>query len=51
MDEKPSIQALQRAHGWLRLPNGKAITGQIHEYKRNDTTTLFAALEVATGRV
>lgn len=51
MDEKPSIQALQRAQGWLRLPNGKAITGQSHEYKRNGTTTLFAALEVATGLV
>jgi transposase len=51
MDEKPSIQALQRAQGWLRLPNGKAITGQAHEYKRNGTTTLLAALEVATGRV
>lgn len=51
MDEKPSIQALQRAQGWLRLPNGKAITGRSHEYKRNGTTTLFAALEVATGWV
>lgn len=51
MDEKPSIQALQRAQGWLRLPDGKAITGAAHEYKRNGTTTLFAALQVATGQV
>jgi len=51
VDEKPSIQALERAQGWLRLPNGKAITGASHEYKRNGTTTLFAALEVATGFV
>ena len=51
VDEKPSIQALERAQGWLRLPNGKAVTGRAHEYKRNGTTTLFAALEVATGRV
>jgi transposase len=51
MDEKPSIQALQRAQGWLRLPNGKALTGASHEYQRNGTTTLFAALEVATGQV
>jgi transposase len=51
MDEKPSIQALQRAQGWLRLPNGRAITGAAHEYKRNGTTTLFAALQVATGHV
>lgn len=51
VDEKPSIQALERAQGWLRLPNGKALTGYNHEYKRHGTTTLFAALEVATGMV
>ena len=49
--EKPHIQALERAQGWLKLPNGKAITGFNHEYKRHGTTTLFAALEVATGLV
>jgi transposase len=51
MDEKPSIQALERAQGWLRLPNGRALTGYAHEYKRHGTTTLFAALSVATGQV
>ena len=51
VDEKPSIQALERAQGWLKLPNGKALTGYSHEYKRHGTTTLFAALEVATGLV
>ena len=51
VDEKPHIQALERAQGWLRLPNGKAMTGYSHEYKRHGTTTLFAALEVATGLV
>lgn len=51
VDEKPHIQALERAQGWLRLPNGKALTGFSHEYKRHGTTTLFAALEVATGQV
>lgn len=51
VDEKPHIQALERAQGWLRLPNGKALTGFNHEYKRHGTTTLFAALEVATGLV
>ena len=51
VDEKPHIQALERAQGWLRLPNGKAINGQSHCYKRHGTTTLFAALEVATGLV
>ncbi len=51
VDEKPNIQALERAQGWLRLPDGKALTGFSHGYKRHGTTTLFAALEVATGRV
>jgi len=51
VDEKPHIQALERAQGWLRLPNGRALTGRNHEYRRHGTTTLFAALEVATGRV
>ena len=51
VDEKSSIQALERAQGWLRLPNGKALTGFSHGYKRQGTTTLFAALEVATGLI
>jgi transposase len=51
VDEKPSIQALERAQGYLKLPNGRTLTGQSHDYKRNGTTTLFAALEVATGKV
>lgn len=51
VDEKPHIQALERAQGWLRLPNGKALTGFNHGYKRHGTTTLFAALDVATGQV
>jgi transposase len=51
VDEKPHIQALERAQGWIRLPNGRALTGFSHEYKRHGTTTLFAALEVASGLV
>jgi len=51
VDEKPHIQALERAQGWLRLPNGKALSGFSHDYKRHGTTTLFAALEVTTGLV
>jgi len=51
VDEKPSIQALERAQGYLKLPNGRALTGQSHDYKRHGTTTLFAALQVATGKV
>ena len=51
IDEKPSIQALERAQGYLKLPNGRTLTGQSHDYKRHGTTTLFAALEVATGKI
>jgi transposase len=51
VDEKPHIQALQRAQGYLRLPNGQAVNGFSHCYKRHGTTTLFAALDVATGQV
>jgi transposase len=51
VDEKPSIQALERAQGYLKLPNGRAMTGQSHDYKRHGTTTLFAALDVTKGEV
>jgi transposase len=51
VDEKPHIQALERAQGWLKLPDGRSLTGFSHHYKRHGTTTLFAALEVATGLV
>jgi transposase len=50
-DEKPCIQALERAQGWLKMPDGRALTGFAHEYKRHGTSTLFAALNVATGQV
>src|SRR6202047_3765786 len=51
VDEKPSIQALERARGYLKFPNGRALSGQSPDYKRHGTSTLFAALEVATGKV
>lgn len=51
IDEKPHIQALERAQGYLRLPDGKAVRGVSHEYKRHGTTTLFAAFNVLTGQV
>jgi transposase len=51
VDEKPCIQVLERAQGYLRLPNGRALTGFAHEYKRHGTTTLFAALDVMRGQV
>src|SRR6266852_4435108 len=44
VDEKPSIQALERAQGYLKLPNGRTLTGHSHDYKRHGTSTLFAAL-------
>jgi transposase len=49
VDEKPSI--LERAQGWIRLPDGKALNGFSHGYTRHGTTTLFAALDVITGQV
>jgi hypothetical protein len=49
VDETPSIQALERAQGYLRRPDGKAVNGFRHCYRRHGTTTLFAALEVTTG--
>ncbi len=51
VDEKPSIQALERAQGYLKLPTGRAMIGQSHDDKRHGTTTLFAALNVASGKV
>ncbi len=51
VDEKPHIQVLERAQGWIRLPDGRALNGFNHCYKRHGTTTLFAALEVANGDV
>lgn len=51
VDEKPHIQALERAQGYLRLPGGRTLTGRSHDYKRHGTTTLFAALDIATGAI
>ena len=51
VDEKPHIQALERAQGHLKLPNGRALSGRSHDYKRNGTSTLFAALDVLSGHV
>lgn len=51
IDEKPCIQALERQQGWLKMPDGRSLTGFAHEYKRHGTTNLFAALDVATGQV
>src|SRR5262244_2701237 len=49
-DEKSQIQALDRTQPGLPLKKGRCGT-MTHDYKRNGTTTLFAALEVLSGRV
>ena len=49
-DEKSQIQALDRTQPGLPIKKGRAGT-MPHDYKRNGTTTLFAALNVATGEV
>src|ERR1700724_3865424 len=50
LDEKSQIQALDRTQPALPLKKGRCGT-MTHDYKRNGTTTLFAALEVLQGRV
>jgi hypothetical protein len=50
IDEKPSIQALELKQGYLKLANGRALTGQSHDYKQHGTTTLFAAFNIARFR-
>lgn len=49
-DEKSQIQALDRTQPGLPMTRGRVGT-VTHDYKRHGTTTLFAALNVATGRV
>ena len=50
VDEKSQIQALDRTQPGLPMKKGRAQT-MTHDYKRNGTTTLFAALDVKTGQV
>lgn len=50
MDEKSSVQALDRTQPSLPMVKGRAGT-MTHDYKRHGTTTLFAALDVLTGKV
>jgi transposase len=49
-DEKTSIQALDRTQPELPIKKGRCGT-MTHDYKRNGTTTLFAAIEMAEGKV
>ncbi len=50
VDEKSQIQALDRTQPGLPMKKGRAGT-MTHDYKRNGTTTLFAALNVLEGKV
>jgi transposase len=50
VDEKSQIQALNRTQPGLPLKKGRCGT-MTHDYKRNGTTTLFAALDVLQGKV
>lgn len=51
VDEKPSIQALERTTGYVETDSGKIVRGFKSTYKRHGTLNLFAALQVATGKV
>ena len=50
VDEKSQIQALDRTQPGLPMKKGRAGT-MTHDYKRNGTTTLFAALNMLDGSV
>jgi transposase len=50
VDEKSQIQALDRTQPGLPIKKGRGAT-MTHDYKRNGTTTLFAALNTANGEV
>ena len=50
VDEKSQIQALDRTQPLLPMRPGQA-ERRSHDYKRHGTTSLFAALDIATGRV
>ena len=51
VDEKPSIQALERKTGYGETDSGKIVRAYKSTYKRHGTLNLFAALRVATGEV
>ncbi|MHB1290574.1 MAG: IS630 family transposase [Sulfuricella sp.] len=51
VDEKPSIQALERKTGYVCTSSGKIVRGLKSTYKRHGTINLFAALNVATGTI
>ena len=51
VDEKPSIQAIERISGYVETDSGKVVRALKSTYQRHGTLNLFAALEVATGQV
>lgn len=51
VDEKPTIQALSRKTGYVETSSGKIVKGLQSTYRRNGHLNLFAALNVATGKV
>jgi len=51
VDEKPTIQALERRIGYVETRNKKVVRGMQSTYKRHGTVNLFGALEVASGLV
>jgi len=51
VDEKPSLQAIERASGYVETDSGKVVRGLKSTYQRHGTLNLFAALEVGTGQV
>ena len=51
VDEKPSIQALERATGYVCTSSKTIVRGLKSTYKRHGTLNLFAALNVATGEI
>jgi transposase len=51
VDEKPSIQALERKTGYIHTKSGKVVRAYKSTYKRHGTLNLFAALDVSTGTI
>src|SRR6202011_2201681 len=51
VDEKPSIQAIERSDGYVETDSGTVVRALKSTYKRHGTLNLFAALEVGTGQI
>jgi transposase len=51
VDEKPSMQAIERPAGYIETDSGAVVRALKSTYKRHGTLNLFAALEVGTGQV